>query len=67
MVKEVQIANHGLDGTNLMNDKTMLYRSIKKKNLYDDLYQSKSPTKENQETKEVQEIRESEYIKIPSP
>ena len=37
------------------------------KNLYDDLYQSKSPAKENQETKEVQEIRESEYIKIPSP
>jgi hypothetical protein len=37
------------------------------KNLYEDLYQSKSSAKENQETKEVQEIRESEYIKIPSP
>ena len=43
----------------------MSLESLKK--LYDDLYQSKSPAKENQETKEVQEIRESEYIKIPSP
>ena len=37
------------------------------KNLYEDLYKSQSPSNENQETKDIQEIRESEYIKIPSP
>ena len=38
------------------------------KNLYEDLYQSsESPAVENLDLKEVQEVKESEYIKIPSP
>ena len=37
------------------------------KNLYEDLYKYQSPTKENPDSKEIQEIKESEYIKIPDP
>ena len=37
------------------------------KNLYEDLSKSQTQTKENVDIKEVQEIKESEYIKIPSP
>ena len=38
------------------------------KNLYEDLYQSsESPAVENLDLKDVQEVKESEYIKIPSP
>ena len=37
------------------------------KNLYEDLYKYQSPTKENLDSKEIQEIKESEYIKIPDP
>ena len=41
----------------------MSSESLKK--LYDELYTSSSQL--NQETKDLQEIKESEYIKIPSP
>ena len=43
----------------------MSLESVKK--LYEDLYNSQSNSRENQDMKEVQEIKESEYIKIPAP
>ena len=44
----------------------MSSESLKK--LYDELYtSSQSPTKENPDQKDLIEIKESEYIKIPSP
>ena len=37
------------------------------KNLYEDLYKSQSPPRENEDMKDIQEIKESEYTKFPSP